>query len=86
MFSAEFRESRSECWGSRWRPLGKMANGRPSHYVALTATEMAVVASTGRVSIPDHAVPAPVRRQRDRTHVLEKFSLAPELLQKVVQA
>lgn len=65
MFSTEVRDLKSECWESRWRGVGNDGDGRPTHYVPLTTEEMVMVAATGHVSVPDHAIPEQVRTQRE---------------------
>lgn len=65
MFKAEFRDMKSGCWASAWRPVGNDGTGRPTHYVALSEQEMFIAAATGRIDIPDAHMPAAVIAQRD---------------------
>lgn len=71
MKRADIGERKSQCWVSQWRPAGRDAYGRPTHYLWLTQEEMMQAATTGHVDIPESHIPDAVLAQRDLDREME---------------
>ena len=60
-FSKQFVASRTPCWSSQWRPAGMDKKGRPTHFIHISLDELAILASTGKLRIPDTQLPEALR-------------------------